>query len=119
DAWTVVQALRIPLYGLRQDSYTFDEVVEKLSDPAIGVRIVNVHKQRVRYNIEGCIAECSDITANDLTTLTIAVESEDACAVLRAVEWLGLSGYTNTSYPRGLADLIDAAPERYAVIDVG
>jgi exopolyphosphatase / guanosine-5'-triphosphate,3'-diphosphate pyrophosphatase len=119
DAWAVVQALRVPVYGLRQDSYTFDDVVEKLSDPALGVRMVKVHKRRVRYTIEGCIAECSDVTANGLPTRTIAVESEDSSAVLRAVEILGLSGYTNTSYPRGLADLIDAAPERYAVIDVG
>lgn len=119
DAWAVVHALRIPVYGLRQDSYTFDDVVEKLSDPTVGLRIVKVHKRRVRYSIEGCIGECSDITANGLTTRTIAVESEDAGAVLRAVEWLGLSGYTNTSYPRGLADLIDSVPERYAAIDVG
>jgi exopolyphosphatase/guanosine-5'-triphosphate,3'-diphosphate pyrophosphatase len=38
---------------------------------------------------------------------------------VRAVGQLGLGGYTNTSYPRGLAALIDARPERYAVIDAG
>ena len=65
------------------------------------------------------MAELSDITANGLPVRTIAVESEDPKAVVRAVEALGLSGYANTSYPRGLADLLDAAPERYAVIDVG
>ena len=31
----------------------------------------------------------------------------------------GLSDYTNTSYLRGLAALIDDEPERYAVIDAG
>ncbi|MCK7490677.1 MAG: hypothetical protein MZW92_02015, partial [Comamonadaceae bacterium] len=40
-------------------------------------------------------------------------------AVMRAVRELGLGGYTNTSYPRGLAALIDDEPERYAVIDAG
>ena len=38
---------------------------------------------------------------------------------MRAVRELGLGGYTNTSYPRGLAALIDDEPERYAVIDAG
>jgi exopolyphosphatase/guanosine-5'-triphosphate,3'-diphosphate pyrophosphatase len=38
---------------------------------------------------------------------------------MRAVRELGLGGYTNTSYPRGLAALIDDAPVRYAVIDAG
>ena len=56
---------------------------------------------------------------NGKPTRTIAVESEDAAAVMRAVRELGLGGYTNTSYPRGLKALIDDEPERYAVIDAG
>ena len=39
--------------------------------------------------------------------------------MVRAVAGLGLGGYTNISYPRALAALIDDEPERYAVIDVG
>jgi exopolyphosphatase / guanosine-5'-triphosphate,3'-diphosphate pyrophosphatase len=35
------------------------------------------------------------------------------------VQELGLGGYTNTSYPRAMAALLDDAPERYAVIDAG
>jgi exopolyphosphatase/guanosine-5'-triphosphate,3'-diphosphate pyrophosphatase len=56
---------------------------------------------------------------NGKPTRTIAVESEDAAAVLRAVNRLGLGGYVNISYPHGLAALIDDEPERYAVIDAG
>ena len=65
------------------------------------------------------MAELSDVVANGKPTRTIAVESEDAAGVIRAVRELGLGGYTNTSYPRGLAALIDDEPERYAVIDAG
>ena len=119
DAWAVVHALRIPVYGLQQESYSLDDVIDKLSDPAAGVRVVRVHKRRVRYTIEGCMAELSDIIANDQPVRTIAVESEDADAIVRAVESLGLGGYTNTNYLRGLAALLDHEPERYAVIDVG
>ena len=52
-------------------------------------------------------------------TRTIAIESEDASAVIAAVRGVGLDGHVNTSYPRGLAALIDDGPARYAVIDVG
>jgi len=65
------------------------------------------------------MAELSDVVANGRPTRTIAVESEDAAGVIQAVRELGLGGYTNTSYLRGLAALIDDEPVRYAVIDVG
>jgi exopolyphosphatase/guanosine-5'-triphosphate,3'-diphosphate pyrophosphatase len=65
------------------------------------------------------MAELSDVVVNGKPTRTIAVESEDAAGVMRAVRELGLGGYANTSYPRALAALIDDKPERYAVIDAG
>jgi exopolyphosphatase/guanosine-5'-triphosphate,3'-diphosphate pyrophosphatase len=65
------------------------------------------------------MAELSDVVANGKPTRTIAVEAEDAAGVIRAVRELGLGGYTNTSYTRGLAALIDDEPARYAVIDAG
>jgi exopolyphosphatase/guanosine-5'-triphosphate,3'-diphosphate pyrophosphatase len=65
------------------------------------------------------MAELSEVVANGKPTHTLAVESEDAAGVVRAVRELGLGGYTNTSYPRGLAALIDDEPARYAVIDAG
>ena len=83
------------------------------------MRAVQVHKRRTRYTVGGCMAELCEVVADGKPTRTIAIESEDAAAVIAAVRELGLGGYTNTSYPRGLAALIDGAPERYAVIDVG
>jgi exopolyphosphatase/guanosine-5'-triphosphate,3'-diphosphate pyrophosphatase len=65
------------------------------------------------------MAELSDVVANGKPTRTIAVESEDAQGVIRTVRELGLGGYTNISYPRGLTALIDDTPACYAVIDVG
>jgi len=83
------------------------------------VRAVAVHKRRTRYTVGGCMAELSEVVVYGKPTRTIAVESEDAVAVIQAVRELGLGGYTNTSYLHGLTALIDGAPERYAVIDVG
>ena len=115
----VFESLKLPLPALSRANYTLDEFIEAFAQPGGAIRRVNVHKRRVRYTVGGCTAEFSDVVANGKSTRTIAVESTDAEAVIRAVRDLGLGGYTNTSYPRGLAALIGDEPERYAVIDAG
>jgi exopolyphosphatase/guanosine-5'-triphosphate,3'-diphosphate pyrophosphatase len=119
EAAKVFEALRLPLPSMSRASYTFDAFVEEFAKPGAAIRTVQVHKHRTRYTVGGCMSELSDVVANGKPTRTIAVESEDAQAVIRAVRELGLGGYANTSYPRGLAALIDDEPARYAVIDVG
>jgi exopolyphosphatase / guanosine-5'-triphosphate,3'-diphosphate pyrophosphatase len=104
---------------LTRDAYTLDQLLAELVEPDGGVRPVRVHKRRVRYTIGGCMAELSDVEAEGRSTRTVAVESEDASAVIAAVRSLGLDGELNTSYPLGLAALVDTGPRRYAVIDVG
>ena len=115
----VFESLRLPVPTLSRENYTFDAFIEAFAQPDGAIRRVDVHKRRTRYTVGGCTAEFSDVVANGKPTRTIAVESPDAEAVIRAVRDLGLGGYTNTSYPRGLAALIDDEPERYAVIDAG
>jgi exopolyphosphatase / guanosine-5'-triphosphate,3'-diphosphate pyrophosphatase len=119
EATKVLEALGLPIPTPVRANYTLDEFLGQFAAPGGTVRAVNVHKRRTRYTVGGCMAELSDVVANGKPTRTIAVESEDAGGVIRAVRELGLGGYTNTSYPRGLADLIDGAPVRYAVIDAG
>jgi exopolyphosphatase/guanosine-5'-triphosphate,3'-diphosphate pyrophosphatase len=119
EAARVFESLRLPVPVLSRASYTQDELIEAFAQPGGAIRMVEVHKRRVRYKVDGCTAECSDVVANGKPTRTIAVESEDAAGVIRAVRGLGLGGYTNTSYPRALAALMDDEPERYAVIDAG
>ena len=65
------------------------------------------------------MAELADLEVDGQPARTVAIESEDPAAVLAAVRQVGLDGQGNTSYPRGLAGLVAAAPARYAVIDVG
>ena len=115
----VFDALGVEPPPLDRDAYTLDQLLAEVVEPVGGVRPVRVHKRRVRYTIGGCMAELSDVEAEGHGTRTVAVESEDASAVVAAVRSLGLDGEVNTSYPLGLAALVDAGPRRYAVIDVG
>ena len=119
EAAKVLEALGLPVPTALRASYTLEEFLAQFAAPGSNVRAVTVRKRRTRYTVGGCMAELSDVVASGKPTRTMAVESEDAVAVIQALRELGLSGYTNTSYLHGLTALIDGAPERYAVIDAG
>jgi len=119
DVERVLLALRLPVPPLAREAYTLDQFVTEIAPAAGTMRPVAVHKRRVRYVIGGCTAEVSDVVADGRPTRTLAIESEDAAAVIAAVRSVGLGDYLNTSYPVGLAALIAGMPARYAVIDAG
>jgi len=115
----VFEALGVTPPPRTRDRYTLDQLRAELVGPSGAVRAVTVHKRRVRYTLGGCRAETADLEVEGRDARTIAIESEDASAVIAAVRGVGLGASVNTSYPRGLAALVDAGPARYAVIDVG
>ena len=119
DVGRVFDALRLPSPTLDRTEYTFDQLLDEVIAPADGVDAVRVHKRRVRYTIGGCTSEVTDVEADGRRIRTIAIEAEDAGAVIAAVRGAGLGGYVNTAYPRGLRAVISGEPPRYAVIDVG
>jgi len=119
DVAQVFSSLELAAPTLSRDAYTLDEFVDELVTPSRALRPVRVHKRRARYTVGGCISELSDVQAEGKATRTVAIEAEDAAAVVAAVASIGLDGYLNTNYAGGLKALLDDAPERYAVIDVG
>ncbi|HEU4895933.1 MAG TPA: Ppx/GppA family phosphatase, partial [Acidimicrobiia bacterium] len=102
-----------------RDVYDVDQFLEELVAPHPDLEVVAVHKHRVRYSLDGCMAELTSLTANGRVTKTIAAESEDQSAVIAAIERLGMTGQVNMSYNRGLRCLLGLAPVRYGVIDIG
>ncbi len=119
DVARVCQALHLAPPPNAGDGYTLEQFLDGVVKPSGVVRPVTVHKRRVRYTVNGCMAELSDVTADGRATRTIAIESTDAAAVVVAIHDMGLDGFVNTSYPRGLAALLEGRLARYAVIDVG
>ncbi|HEX2375848.1 MAG TPA: Ppx/GppA family phosphatase [Actinomycetota bacterium] len=115
----VFDALGVAPPPFIRDAYTLGEFLAELVEPSAVARPVRVHKRRIRYTLGGCAAEVADVEVDGRAVRTIAIESEDASAVIAAVRGVDLDGYVNTSYPRGLAALTGAGPERYAVVDVG
>jgi exopolyphosphatase / guanosine-5'-triphosphate,3'-diphosphate pyrophosphatase len=119
DVTQVFAALDLASPPLERSTYTLDQFLDELVAPSEALRSVSVQKRRVRYTVSGCTSEVTEIRAEGKSTRSIAIESEDASAVIAAVASVGLAGYVNTNYHRGLRALLDAVPERYAVIDVG
>jgi exopolyphosphatase/guanosine-5'-triphosphate,3'-diphosphate pyrophosphatase len=119
DAAAVFSYLDLAAPRFARNSYTLDQFINEVVATSGLLRAVKVHKRRVRYTVGGCTSELSDIQAAGKSTRTIAIEAEDAAAVLSAVSSVGLGGYFNTNYVSGLKALVEGVPERYAVIDVG
>lgn len=119
DVARVFEALRVPPPRLNAGTYALDRFLAELVEPSNAVRALEVHKRRIRSTLGGCMAEIADVTAEGRSARTIAIEAEDASAVIAAVRAACLDGYVNISYPRGLASLVEDRPARYAVIDVG
>jgi exopolyphosphatase/guanosine-5'-triphosphate,3'-diphosphate pyrophosphatase len=102
----------------RPRTLTEDALLRLLeADP--GSAAVPVAKRRVRYLVDGCMAEVSDIEAAGIAVRTIAVEGPDPTAVRSLVDEVGLGSRENTSYSAGLRALLGRLSSRSAVIDIG
>jgi exopolyphosphatase/guanosine-5'-triphosphate,3'-diphosphate pyrophosphatase len=119
DVMRVFESSELAPPAVSRSAWSVEEFIRDFASPGGPMRAVSVHKKRVRYAIDGCTLELSDVVADGRSTRTLAIESEDPAAVVALVRAMGHYGWINTNYPRGLAALIDAEPERYAVIDVG
>jgi exopolyphosphatase/guanosine-5'-triphosphate,3'-diphosphate pyrophosphatase len=103
-AQQVCAALGVPVPAALGDAVTLEQLDAGLA--ASGVLAIAVHKRRVRYTIDGCMAELTDVVADGRPVRTVAIESEDAARVNGAVRAMGLAGFENVSYPRGLKALV-------------
>jgi exopolyphosphatase/guanosine-5'-triphosphate,3'-diphosphate pyrophosphatase len=100
----VCAALGVAFPSTAGDAVTLEQLGSLLADR--GVRAIAVHKRRVRYTIDGCASELTEVVADGRPVRTVAIESEDADRVLGAVRAMGLAGFDNVSYPRGLKSLV-------------
>jgi exopolyphosphatase/guanosine-5'-triphosphate,3'-diphosphate pyrophosphatase len=118
DASAVLAALGVAESDLR-DAYELDDFIGALITPNSDLRTIDVHKQRVHYDVEGCVVELTELTADDATVRTCSAESPDPVQVATMARRLGVSERVNVCVARGLKALVGFDTSRYAVIDVG
>ena len=120
DVGAVFLALRVDApSSLARASYTLRELLDEVVRPSSELLVVEVHKTRQRYKLDGCMAELTDVRTPQGSTRTIAVESENAADVMATLAALRLAPKPNVNFARGLRSLVRFGTERYAVIDVG
>ena len=106
EVTNVFNALGIAPPPLARADYTLEQFVAELAEPSGRLRVVKVHKKRTRYKIDGCMSEMTEVVADGRKTRTVAIESEDPARVIAARRKLGLDGFENINYPRGLKQLV-------------
>jgi len=119
DALTVLAALGVEAPGALQPWYSLNAILADLIVPHPDLFVVSVHKERSHYRLDGCMVELTEITADDLTTRTVTVESTDPSQVADTVHRLGLAGRDNISVASVLKTLVGIGATRHAVIDIG
>jgi exopolyphosphatase/guanosine-5'-triphosphate,3'-diphosphate pyrophosphatase len=119
DVTATFQQLQLARSKAARSAWSVEDFVSDFAGANGPLRAVAVHKRRVRYSISGCTMELTDVVADGKPARTLAVESADRDAVLGVVHAMGYDGWLNMNYLRGLAAILDATPERFAVIDVG
>jgi len=103
---SVFDALGVAPPPLARAEYTLEQFVDELAKPGGRLRVVNVHKKRTRYKIDGCMSEMTDVIADSKKIRTVAIEAEDPARVMATVRKFGLDKFQNISYPRGLKQLV-------------
>ena len=112
-------ALGGPPPETRPADLSLERLLEDLVAPRDDLRRVEIHKRRRRTLVDDCMVELTEVSAEGVTSRTVAVESPDPGLVSRTIGRLGLDGRPNVCVARGLKSLLGWGPRRFAVLDVG
>jgi exopolyphosphatase/guanosine-5'-triphosphate,3'-diphosphate pyrophosphatase len=68
DVTKVFAAVDLAAPRLERSAYTLDQFLDELATPSGSMRPVRVYKRRVRYTIDGCTSEVTEIRADGRST---------------------------------------------------
>jgi len=115
----VFAALGVPPPETRRTDLSLEQLLQELVAPRDDLRLVEIHKRRRRTLVDDCMVELTEVSAEGVTSRTVAVESPDPGLVSRTIGRLGLDGRPNVCVARGLKSMLGWGPRRFAVLDVG
>lgn len=115
DSRTIVEdilpTLAVAPPHIERPSYTQGEFIRDLVRPHHELGVVEVAKRRLKFKFDIWTAEFAEIElAGGANSETVAFESEDPAAVLRAIAKFGLTAHPNISYVRHLKLMIGMIP---------
>jgi hypothetical protein len=95
---------------LARGEYTLQQLLDEVVRPHPSLVAVEVFKRRFGFTVNGCITEHAEVWINGAGLQTVAVESVDTDALLRAMQMLGLEEYENVSYLLAIKRVIGMEP---------
>ncbi len=112
-AQKVFPAFGVDLPEFKRDEYTLQQFIDEIIRPHKDLVPVRVVKRRFGFMVNECITEYAELLINGAAIQTVAVESTDVEAILKAKEMLGLQDYENVNYLRAIKRIIgmEALPE--------
>ena len=106
----VLPSLGAAIPQFKQSEYTQKQFLEDIIQPHPELSLARVFKRRFGYTISGCISEIAELLINGAAIKTVAVESDNIEAVLKAIEMLGLQEYENVSYLLAIKRIVGMEP---------
>ena len=106
----VFPAFEVEIPDLTRDEYSLDQYLDEIIRPHPQLASVSVMKRRFAFTVNDCITEIAEIEINGAGLQTVAVESVDVSAILKAKDMLGLNDYENINYLRAIKRVIGMEP---------
>lgn len=106
----VFPAFEVEIPDLTRDEYSLDQYLDEIIRPHPQLAPVSVMKRRFAFTVNDCITEIAEIEINGAGLQTVAVESVDVPAILKAKDMLGLNDYENINYLRAIKRVIGMEP---------
>jgi len=106
----VFPAFGVSVPQFSRTRYTLDQFLNEVVKPHRDLSAAQVYKRRFGFTVNGCITEIADLRVNGAAIKTVAVESEDAEAVLQTQGMLGLREYENVNYLLAIKRIIGMEP---------
>lgn len=94
----VLPQLGVELPQRKRDTYTLDQLLEEIVLPQRQIAVAAVFKRRFAFTVNGCMTELGEIWINGASLRSVAIESTDPAAVLKARDRLSIDDSENVSY---------------------
>ena len=104
-----------PAFGVavpqfERSRYTLGQFLDEVIGPHRDLCAAQVFKCRFGFTVNGCSTEIAELLVNGAAIKTLAIESEDAQAVLHTKQLLGLRDYENVNYLLAIKRIIGMEP---------
>lgn len=106
----VFSAFGVDVPDFKRDEYTQDQYLKEVIDAHRDLNAVRIFKRRFAFSVNDTIVEYGEILINGAAIQTVAVESTDLDAILKAKTMLALDEHENINYLLAIKRVIGMEP---------